>query len=87
MKRELGFDQFVPLKALNDASNGFLMNDICVLGAEVFVCKEGAKDQGECLRMIKDPIAYKHTFRFENYSKMGDEPAYSTRLFSGDQRW
>ncbi|KAH9753467.1 TRAF-like family protein [Citrus sinensis] len=35
LKLEWGFDQFIPLKAFNDASNGYLVEDTCVLGAEV----------------------------------------------------
>ncbi|KAI5351167.1 hypothetical protein L3X38_004058 [Prunus dulcis] len=40
MKLDWGFDQFLSLKAFTDTSNGFLMEDACVFGAEVFVRKE-----------------------------------------------
>ncbi|KAH9687507.1 TRAF-like family protein [Citrus sinensis] len=35
LKLEWCFDQFIPLKAFNDASNGYLVEDTCVFGAEV----------------------------------------------------
>ncbi|KAH9687468.1 TRAF-like family protein [Citrus sinensis] len=52
LKLEWGFDQFIPLKEFNDASNGYLVGDTCVFGAEVFV-KERNIVKGECLSMKK----------------------------------
>ncbi|ESR46024.1 hypothetical protein CICLE_v10003625mg [Citrus x clementina] len=34
VKLEWGFDQFIPLEAFNDASNGYLVDDTCVFVAE-----------------------------------------------------
>lgn len=87
MKLERGFDQFISLKALRDAANGFLVDDTCVFGAEVFVCKERTTDKGECLQMIKDPIMYKHTFKVENYSKLAVECSESEEFNAADQKW
>ncbi|KAH9753420.1 TRAF-like family protein [Citrus sinensis] len=52
LKLEWGFDQFIPLKEFNDASNGYLVGDTCIFGAEVFV-KERNIVKGECLSMKK----------------------------------
>lgn len=87
MKLERGFDQFISLKALRDAANGFLVDDTCVFGAEVFVCKERTTDKGECLQMIKDPIMYKHTFKVESYSKLAVECSESEEFNAADQKW
>lgn len=38
VKLEWGFDQFIPLEAFNDASNGYLVDDTCVFVAEVLIC-------------------------------------------------
>ncbi|XP_021808276.1 ubiquitin carboxyl-terminal hydrolase 12-like, partial [Prunus avium] len=62
MKLDWGFDQFLSLKAFTDTSNGFLMADACVFGAEVFVRKEKSTCKGECLSMIKDAVMYKHVW-------------------------
>ncbi|KAL5564635.1 hypothetical protein UlMin_027799 [Ulmus minor] len=70
MKLEWGFDEFIPLKTFNDGTNGFLVDDICVFGAEVFVCKERSREKGECFQMIKNPILIKHTWRVDNFSKL-----------------
>ncbi|EXB80281.1 Ubiquitin carboxyl-terminal hydrolase 12 [Morus notabilis] len=87
MKLEWGFDQFISLKVLNDSANGFLVDDTCVLGAEVFVCKERSTGKGECLQMIKDPITYKHTFRVDNYSKLGVVCSESEEFNAADLKW
>ncbi|GAY57502.1 hypothetical protein CUMW_179940 [Citrus unshiu] len=61
LKLEWGFDQFIPLEEFNDASNGYLVGDTCVFGAELSV-KERNKCKGECLSMTKLTSAsnYKH---------------------------
>lgn len=33
----MGFDQFIPFESFGDGSNGYLINDTCVFGAELFV--------------------------------------------------
>lgn len=45
LKLQWGFDQFISLKASNDASNGYLVEDTYVLGTEVFVI-EGRRERG-----------------------------------------
>ncbi|KAF3456463.1 hypothetical protein FNV43_RR01113 [Rhamnella rubrinervis] len=87
MKLEWGFDQFIPLKAFNDASNGYLVDETCVFGAEVFVCKERRTSKGESLSMIKDAITYKHVWKVENFSKLDEEYNDSRAFNAGDQKW
>ncbi|XP_015900092.1 uncharacterized protein LOC107433325 isoform X2 [Ziziphus jujuba] len=87
LKLEWGFDQFIPLKAFNDASNGFLVDDTCVFGAEVFVCKERSTGKGECLSMIKDAVMNKHVWRVENFSKLDAECNDSKTFNAGDHKW
>ncbi|XP_068331812.1 BTB/POZ and MATH domain-containing protein 3-like [Pyrus communis] len=87
MKPEWGFDQFLSHKVFNEASNGFLIDDTCVFGAEVFVSKESRTDKGECLSMVKDPIMYKNIWRIDNFSKLGGE-SYDSKVFTaGDHKW
>ncbi|KAB2599232.1 BTB/POZ and MATH domain-containing protein 3-like [Pyrus ussuriensis x Pyrus communis] len=52
LKLEWGFDLFVPHGVFTEASNGLLIDDTCVLGAEVFVSKESSTGKGECLSML-----------------------------------
>ncbi|KAL5564624.1 hypothetical protein UlMin_027788 [Ulmus minor] len=87
LKLEWGFDEFIPLKTFNDGANGFLVDDTCVFGAEVFVCKERSRENGECLRMIKDPILNKHTWRVDNFSKLSTEYIESKIFNAGGHKW
>ncbi|XP_050117447.1 uncharacterized protein LOC126595122 isoform X1 [Malus sylvestris] len=98
MKLDWGFDQFLSHKAFTQASNGFLIDDTCVLGAEVFVSKERSKGKGECLALVskgkgeclslvKDPIMYKNTWRIDNVSKLDAESYDSKTFIAGDQKW
>ncbi|KAL7123584.1 hypothetical protein ACP275_01G113900 [Erythranthe tilingii] len=87
MKLEWGFNKFIPLVAFMDPSNGYLVNDTCVFGAEVYVCREKLSGKGECLSMIKDPITYKSTWRIDNFSGITDESADSKPFSFAGQKW
>ncbi|KAL8064702.1 hypothetical protein ABFX02_01G108300 [Erythranthe guttata] len=87
MKLEWGFNKFIPLAAFIDPSNGYLVNDTCVFGAEVYVCREKLSGKGECLSMIKDPITYKSTWRIDNFSDITQESADSKPFSSADKKW
>ncbi|KAL5564640.1 hypothetical protein UlMin_027804 [Ulmus minor] len=87
MKLEWGFDEVIPLKTFNNGANGFLVDDTCVFGAEVFVCKERGKEKGECFQIIKDPILNKHTWRVDNFSKLSTGYIESKTFDAGDHTW
>ncbi|KAE8685789.1 Glycosyl hydrolase family protein [Hibiscus syriacus] len=57
-KHQWGFDQLIPIRTFNDAGNGYLLDDSCVFGVEVFVTKEMCSGKGECLSMI-DAVAFR----------------------------
>lgn len=87
MKLEWGFDKFMPLTTFTDPSNGYLVNDTCVVGAEVYVRREKLSGKGECLSMIKDAITYKNTWRIDNFSNLTEETADSKIFNSADHKW
>ncbi|KAI3707607.1 hypothetical protein L6452_26233 [Arctium lappa] len=88
LRTEWGFDRFIDLKEFGDSSNGYLLGDNCVFGAEVFVCKERSKGKTECLSMVKDAVAYKHTWKISNYTKIINNDCESSNIFSaGDHKW
>ncbi|KAK2650737.1 hypothetical protein Ddye_018226 [Dipteronia dyeriana] len=87
LKLEWGIDQFLPLKTFNDAFYGYLIEDTCVFGAEVFVIKERVTGKGECLSMIKDPVSIKHVWKIENFLKSDTECFESKVFVAGDQKW
>ncbi|XP_017973953.1 PREDICTED: MATH domain and coiled-coil domain-containing protein At3g58210-like [Theobroma cacao] len=71
MKTEWGFDQLVPLESFNDPSNGYLVDDSCVFGAEVFVIEQTRKL--ECVSIINQPHGNPITFKIKNFSKLDKE--------------
>ncbi|KAK8671260.1 hypothetical protein V6N13_037859 [Hibiscus sabdariffa] len=87
LKHQWGFDHLIPIRTFNDVSNGYLLDDTCVFGAEVFVTKETRPGRAECLSVVKDAISCKHVWRIENFSKLESECLESNAFFSGDQRW
>ncbi|KAK2412236.1 TRAF family protein [Trifolium repens] len=87
MKVEWGFDQFIPLKDFNLGSKGYLVNDICAFGAEVFVCRERNTGKGESLIMIKDALSYKHTWEIKDFSKLDLECCDSKPFNAGNYTW
>ncbi|KAL6139564.1 hypothetical protein ACLB2K_057868 [Fragaria x ananassa] len=86
-KLDVGFDKLVPLDEFHDASHGYLVDDKCVFGAEVFVCKETRRGMGECVSRVKNPITYKHIWKVRNFSSLAD-PYYTSEPFTaGGQIW
>ncbi|XP_012836662.1 PREDICTED: uncharacterized protein LOC105957274 [Erythranthe guttata] len=69
LKSQWGFSKFISKKTLLDPSNGYLGDDICVFGAEVFIVKREAVT--ECLS-LKNVYSehYKHEFKISNFSEL-----------------
>ncbi|KAK4795585.1 hypothetical protein SAY86_027911 [Trapa natans] len=87
MKPESGVDQLIPLKTFNDSRNGYLVDDTCVLGAEVFVSKEMSTGNGEGLTMFKDGVRDRYTWKIENFSNL-DKHYYDSKQFAaGNYKW
>ncbi|XP_061993360.1 uncharacterized protein LOC133711221 [Rosa rugosa] len=83
-----GFDQFLPLEEFTDASNGYLIDDTCEFGAEVFVSKQVRTGKGECLvSMIKDVTKYKRAWSISNFSQLADERYTSNPFFLTDHKY
>ncbi|XP_042507730.1 probable inactive serine/threonine-protein kinase fnkC isoform X2 [Macadamia integrifolia] len=64
MKTIWGSDEFIPLSVFKNQSYGYLVNDTCVLGAEVFIIGESRTGKIECLRLSKGARYYKRIVRF-----------------------
>ncbi|KAF4379583.1 hypothetical protein F8388_023600 [Cannabis sativa] len=71
MRTKWGIPKYIELETFNDGSNGYLVNESCAFGAEVFVVKNTFK--GECLSMIVDPIETIHTWKFKAISIKNQE--------------
>ncbi|KAF7840689.1 MATH domain and coiled-coil domain-containing protein [Senna tora] len=67
LKTESGFPNFLSVDTLKDPSKGYLVNDCCVFGAEVFVVQCTGKS--ESFSMIKPRFRTKtFTWKIENFA-------------------
>ncbi|XP_039020646.1 BTB/POZ and MATH domain-containing protein 6-like [Hibiscus syriacus] len=85
-KHQWGFDQLIPIRTFNDAGNGYLLDDSCVFGVEVFVTKEMCSGKGECLSMI-DAVSSKHVWKIETFSNLDSEYHESLQFFAANHKW
>ncbi|XP_048139020.1 ubiquitin C-terminal hydrolase 12-like [Rhodamnia argentea] len=84
LKAECGVPRFMPLKIFADPSNGYLVDDTCVFGVEVFVIKSSGV--GERLT-LKESTSYTHEWKISGLSKLGDEYLVSDVFTLGDHEW
>ncbi|KAL5713528.1 hypothetical protein ACHQM5_015594 [Ranunculus cassubicifolius] len=84
-KTEWGFSQFIPLTTFNDPSNGYLLKNTCVFGAEVFV--RNNTGQGECLSMVESPVISSYTWKVTEFSKLAQDSYYSDSITAGNHKW
>lgn len=88
MNTRWGVTKFIDLETFKNPSKGYLVNDSCTFGAEVFIIKNSWK--GECLKMmIREPeFSCKYTWKFDDFSsKIRDEWYHSDTFIGGDYKW
>ncbi|EYU25599.1 hypothetical protein MIMGU_mgv1a017993mg, partial [Erythranthe guttata] len=83
MKFEWGLSKFISKEILSDPSNGYLVNDTCVFGAEVFVIERQAAV--ECLSLDNVDTRYKHDLKISDFSKL-EETWNSAYFIAGGQK-
>ncbi|CAI9765793.1 unnamed protein product [Fraxinus pennsylvanica] len=82
MKLQWGFDKFIPLSIFNDPQEGYLVNDTCVFGADVYVA-----GKGEILSMTRDAISSKHTWNIYMFSTLTNKCLESEPFNAAHQTW
>ncbi|XP_059651082.1 MATH domain and coiled-coil domain-containing protein At2g01790-like [Cornus florida] len=85
MNTDWGFDQFLSLDIFKNPSNGYLVDDCCVFGAEVFVINYAGK--GECLSMKKELYNNIYTWRVVKFSSLSKECLYSDEFKLNEWTW
>lgn len=84
-KTEWGFAKLLPLEAFKNSSNGYLVDDCCEFGAEVFVYRRNS--EWESLAMVKEPSDGAFSYKMENFSAK-DQPFYYSKVFTvGERNW
>ncbi|KAL1561392.1 hypothetical protein AAHA92_04101 [Salvia divinorum] len=85
LKTKWGISKVISKKTLMDPSNGYVRDDICVFGAEVFVIKK-QHPIGEFLRLVEHTTPTKHKWTIPNFSKVEDVWG-SEEFFVGHHKW
>ncbi|CAN6548587.1 unnamed protein product [Malus baccata var. baccata] len=84
---DVGYDKLLSIEELADASNGYVINDTCVFGVEVFVCKERRAGNGRSISMTKNAVKYMPVWKIEKFSMLKDEYYCSEPFTAANQRW
>ncbi|CAL5194448.1 unnamed protein product [Lathyrus oleraceus] len=86
MKTEWGISKFISLETFLDPSNGYLNDDDCVFGAEVFIIK--TTNKGDCLSMIQESSKVSHSWKFSKFSSANlDKYESESFVGGGDYKW
>ncbi|KAM7479097.1 hypothetical protein LguiA_027310 [Lonicera macranthoides] len=76
-KTEWGFDRILTHQTFNDTSKGYIRDDACIFGAEVFVIKQNV--------LMKDLNPY--TWKVEKFSTIKDDIYLSKTFVVGGHTW
>ncbi|KAH6778362.1 hypothetical protein C2S51_009674 [Perilla frutescens var. frutescens] len=79
-----GFAKLISKKSLTDPTNGYLVDDNCVFGAEVFVIKSQRIIESLCLKRVTQP--FKREWEISPFSQLG--AVWESEEFeAGDNHW
>ncbi|KAI3440954.1 uncharacterized protein J3R85_002991 [Psidium guajava] len=78
----MGYSKIYAAQNFINPSNGYLVDDTCVFGVEVFVAK--SLGLGECLT-LKSPNSVCHKWKISNFSTLGNEHYES--FTAGNHHW
>ncbi|XP_054778267.1 uncharacterized protein LOC129286298 [Prosopis cineraria] len=85
-KTEWGFDEFLPMNTFKDMENGYLVDDCCLFGAEVFVVQRTG--QYECITSLPPSVVNrKYTWKLNNLSKYGPQRRQSELFTVEGTEW
>ncbi|KAK2995026.1 hypothetical protein RJ640_012266 [Escallonia rubra] len=83
-KKDWGLD-LVSLETFRDTSNGYLNDDSCEFGVEVYVVEHTGK--GESLSIIKNPKNNTFTWEIPNFSRVDEEQLWSKEFTICGHKW
>nr|XP_043630124.1 MATH domain and coiled-coil domain-containing protein At3g58200-like [Erigeron canadensis] len=86
-KKIWGFDKLISLESFKESTNGYLLNDACVFGVEVFAVP-GFAQKDRCLSFIKPPTSMNtYTWRIDNFSDVKEVTIDSDVFKLGNVKW
>lgn len=89
-KKESGFDRLISLETFSAATNGYLVDDSCVFGVEVYKVKNTGN--GETVKKFEDPMEVTFDWKICEFSqickeKLNDEILDSEVFTAGENKW
>ncbi|CAK9185119.1 unnamed protein product [Ilex paraguariensis] len=84
-KTEFGFAKLLSLDTFKDASNGYLIDDSCVFGAEVYVIKSTGR--GECLSLKEETYFNSYAWEIKKISERKEKRLFSEPFTIGKHKW
>ncbi|KAL9451365.1 hypothetical protein AB3S75_013015 [Citrus x aurantiifolia] len=84
-KGEWGFGKFLDLATFNEPSNGYLVDESCVFGAEVYVVKQTGFE--EILSLVSEPDDGTYRFTIPAFGSVGDTVQRSGEFTVGERNW
>ena len=84
-KKELGFEQLIDLASFENTNEGYIVQDTCSFGVEIFIVKP-AKVQ-EKVTFVSNPPRNVFTWMIPHFSDMEDKFYYSDDFLVGDRYW
>ncbi|CAL0302440.1 unnamed protein product [Lupinus luteus] len=85
LKSEWGVSKFIHHKSLKDPLKGYLFDDNCLFGVEVFVFNTSIR--GECISISPRPVKVSYSWKFDNFSNADLESYESPPFFTGKYKW
>ncbi|KAL8264646.1 hypothetical protein R6Q59_022776 [Mikania micrantha] len=86
-KTSWGFDKLLSLESFMESKNGYLFDDSCVFGVEIFAVPEFTR-LDRCLLMTKPlPTMNTFTWTIKKFSDLTDEVVYSDIFKVGKVKW
>ncbi|XP_019418582.1 PREDICTED: uncharacterized protein LOC109329369 [Lupinus angustifolius] len=85
LRSKWGVSKFIHHESLKDPLKGFLFDDSCVFGVEVFVLNTTI--QGECISIFRRSVNVSYSRKFDNFSNADVGGYKSPPFFTGKYKW
>ncbi|CAK9163534.1 unnamed protein product [Ilex paraguariensis] len=84
-KTEFGFAKLLSLDTFKDASKGYLIDDSCMFGVEVYVIKPTGR--GECLSLKEETYDNSYSWEIKKIAEIKEERLFSEPFTIGEHKW
>ncbi|KAM7482318.1 hypothetical protein LguiB_006901 [Lonicera macranthoides] len=85
IKNEWGVPKLLALTTFNNAANGYLINNCCIFGVEVFV--RSCTGKGESFSVIRHPQAGRLSWKVKHFSSLSKRFICSRDFTVGGHKW